>query len=45
MTADRIWELMTMPKWTITYSKDDIREENARLTFNEPGVCYPFTEE
>ena len=34
-----------MPKWTITYSKDDIREENARLTFNEPGVCYPFTEE
>ena len=45
MTADRIWELMTMPKWTITYSKDDVREENARLTFNEPGVCYPFTEE
>ena len=44
MTADRIWELMTMPKWTITYKVDDVREENARLKFEEPGICYAYEE-
>ena len=42
MTADRIWELMTMPKWTITYKVDDVREEDPRLKFDEPGICYPY---
>ena len=42
MTADRIWELMTMDTWTITYSKDDVREEGARMKFNKPGVCFPM---
>ena len=44
MTADRIWELMTMDTWTITYSKGDVREENARMKFDEPGTCYPYQE-
>ena len=44
MTADKLWELMTMEKWTITYKKDDIREENAKIAFKEPGVVYPYSE-
>lgn len=42
MTAERIWELMTMETWTITYSKSDVREEGARMTFDEPGTTYPY---
>ena len=45
MTADRLWELMTMEKWTITYKSDDVREENARMKFTEPGVCYRYEKE
>ena len=42
MTADRIWELLNLPKWTITYSKDDVREEDPRMKFDAPGVCFPM---
>ena len=42
MTADRIWELMTMDKWTITYKADDVREEDARLKFSTPGTTYAY---
>lgn len=42
MTADRIWELMTMDTWTITYKSDDVREEPARLSFKKEGECYSF---
>jgi len=42
MTADRIWELMNMEVWTITYSDDDVRQENARMKFDAPGTCYPY---
>jgi len=42
MTAERIWELMTMEKWTITYAVDDVREENARMKFSEPGISYEY---
>jgi len=45
MTADKIWEMMTMDTWTITYKKDDVREENARLSFETPGVVYPYEAE
>ena len=38
MTADRVWELLNMDKWTITYKKDDVREEDAKLKFKNPGV-------
>ena len=42
MTGDEIWDLITQEKWTITYAKDDVREEGARLKFEEPGTVYPF---
>ena len=31
-----------MDKWTITYKKDDVREEDAKLKFKTPGVEVPF---
>lgn len=43
MTESRLWELMTMPKWTITYKDDDIREEDARMSFKVPGKSYPYS--
>lgn len=42
MTADKVWELMTMDTWTITYSKDDVRESPAKLSFKTPGICYQY---
>ena len=42
MTADRIWELLNMETWTITYKKDDVREEAAKLKFKNKGVEVPF---
>lgn len=45
MTAERVWELMTLDKWTITYKVDDVREEDARLKFKSPGICYPYEKE
>ena len=42
LTGDEIWSLITQEKWTITYGKDDVREENARLAFKEPGKVYPI---
>lgn len=44
LTGDEIWNLITQEKWTITYAKDDVREENARLKFEESGTVYPYTE-
>ena len=35
MTEDKLYSLMTMDTWTITYSKDDVREENAKMSFPE----------
>lgn len=42
MTADRVWELLNMDKWTITYKKDDVRKEDAKLKFKNPGVEVPY---
>lgn len=42
MTADRVWELLNMDKWTITYKKDDVREVDAKLNFKNPGVEVPY---
>ena len=42
MTDDRVWELLNMDKWTITYKKDDVREEDAKLKFKNPGVEVPY---
>ena len=32
-----------MDKWTITYKEDDVREEDARIKFEEPGEVRPYT--
>lgn len=40
-TAERIYELMTMDTWTITYSTDDVREEPARLAIKKPFTSFP----
>mgnify|MGYP002516952786 FL=1 len=37
MTDDELFRLMTMPKWTIKYSDDDIREVDAKMSFETPG--------
>ncbi|MGN1210323.1 MAG: 4Fe-4S binding protein [Candidatus Cryptobacteroides sp.] len=37
MTEEKLWALMTMDTWTITYSKDDVREVPAKLSFKTPG--------
>ena len=44
MTAEKLWELMTMETWTITYKQDDVREEGAKISFKEPGTTYPYNE-
>lgn len=42
MTASRIWELLNMEKWTITYAEDDVREVDAKLKFKTPGMEIPY---
>ena len=42
MTGDKIWELLNMETWTITYSSEDIREVPAKLSFKKPGVVYNY---
>ena len=44
MTEERLWELMTMETWTITYKADDVREEGAKISFKTPGNVYPVKE-
>ncbi|MBP9987460.1 MAG: 4Fe-4S binding protein [Bacteroidales bacterium] len=44
MTAEKIWELLNMEKWTITYSEDDVREVDAKMKFNNEGVVLPYDE-
>lgn len=44
LTAERIWELITMETWTITYKAGDDRQEGARMKFEQPGTVYPYTE-
>ena len=42
MTSEKLWELMTMDTWTITYKADDVREEGAKISFKTPGKVYPY---
>lgn len=44
MTAEKLWGLMTMDTWTITYSENDVREVPAKLGFKTPGVEKPYVE-
>ena len=41
-TEDKLWELMTMDTWTITYSADNVKEEPAKLSFDKRGVSRPY---
>ncbi len=38
MNAKKLWELMTMETWTITFSPEDVREVPAKLHFKKSGV-------
>ena len=42
MTEAKLWELMTMETWTITYKADDVREEPAKLNFKAQGTSYEY---
>ena len=42
MTSEKLWELMTMETWTITYKADDIREEGAKISFKTPGKVIEY---
>ena len=44
MTEAKLWELMTMETWTITYKADDVRQEPAKLSFKSQGNVYEYTE-
>ena len=44
MTEEKLWELMTMETWTITYKQDEVKEEAAKIKFSKPGVNYEYTE-
>ena len=44
MTEAKLWELMTMETWTITYKADDVREEPAKLSFKAQGTSYEYAE-
>ena len=42
MTEDRLWELITMETWTITYKADDVREEAAKFSFKTRGSIIEY---
>ena len=44
MTADKVWEEITKDKWTITYKNNDVREEDAKIAFDEKGTEYEYVE-
>ena len=44
MTSKKLWELMTMQTWTITYGPDDVREVPAKLSFKTEGTVSDFKE-
>ena len=44
MTEEKLWELMTMETWSITYGKDDVREVGAKIGFETPGTVKPYQE-
>ncbi len=42
MTEAKLWKMMNEDPWTITYGKDDVREEKARMKFDHPGISYKW---
>ena len=45
MTDKKVWELLTMPEWTITYSAEDVRQVPAKLSFKKKGIVYRYEED
>ena len=44
MTSKKLWELMTMQTWTITYGPDDVREVPTKISFKTEGTVSNFKE-
>jgi hypothetical protein len=44
MTEAQIWDMLQQDKWIITYSKDDVREEDPRMKFEKRGVIRNYRE-
>ena len=42
VTAERVWELIDMDTWTITYASGEVREESAKFKLDGPGICYKY---
>lgn len=42
MTEDKLWNLITMETWTITYKNGEVKEQDARIKFDKKGVCRPY---
>ena len=42
MTSEKLWDLMTMDTWTITYKADDVRQEGAKISFKTPGKVIEY---
>lgn len=42
MTAEKIWEMLSAETWKITYAVDDVREESAKIKFNQEGTVFPL---
>lgn len=45
MTPEKIWEMINQDPWTITYSKDDVREVPAKIKFEKEGIVRPYVNE
>lgn len=44
MTEEKIWEVINENPWKITYARDDVRDVPAKMTFDTPGIVYPYVE-
>ncbi len=45
MTEEKLWSMLNEDPWTITYARDDVREQPAKIQFETPGVVYPYVAE
>lgn len=45
MTEEKLWNMLNEDPWTITYARDDVREQPAKIKFETPGVVYPYVAE
>ena len=43
MTAEKLFETINMPKWSITYSDGEVKDVDATIQFDEMGKVLPYT--